>query len=364
MVSWLVTAWALGAAAFTGVALFRLAARDRRRAAGTPRLSTRHFAPVLLLRPVDAPTPLELENLGAPVDYPGPLTHVVLSPSRPRLKVSAGVQWLSSDPPGHNRKVGHLNHALATLPHDADAVVLAVDADVRVDGTLVAALVDELHAGAALTSAAPRPAVLETLAGRMVRGLLVQSHHSFEALDVMSAGARAVCGKAVGLSAEAQAELVKLGDCLGEDLELSQVLHRRGLAVSLARAPAHIPQAAGSTPRAVLERFARWMQVLRAHRPALFPSVPLLFAPTPVLMALAAWLAAPHLAVALCALVGLRLALANRLDGRPGLRFEWLLAELLLWAAWLESLRRGRIVTWRGRTFALEKGGRRVEGAA
>lgn len=355
----LVTLWALLAAGFTGVALFRLVQRQRSARDDGRRPRVRRRPHVLLLRPVDAPTPLELENLAAPIDYAGSLTHVVLSPFRPRL-ASANVQWLPSDPLARNRKVGHLAYALATLPRRDDTVVLSVDADVRVDGALVASLVDELRDGAALASAAPRPEVRETLAGRMVRGLLVQSHHSFEVLDVMSAGARAVCGKALALSPTAQAELVRLADCIGEDLELSQVLHERGLEVTLARAPAPVPQAADMRVGPVLDRFTRWMQVLRAHRPALFPTVPLFFAPTPLLMVLASWVATPASALGLCVLVGLRIALANRLDGRAGLRFEWLLAEALLLVAWVGSVRRGRVVTWRGRRFALSKGGRMV----
>lgn len=354
-----ITLWALLAAGFTGVALYRLIRRQRSLRDHTRRPRVRRRPHVLLLRPVDAPTPLELDNLATPVDYAGPLTHVVLSPFRPRL-ASPNVQWHPSDPLSRNRKVGHLAYALATLPRRDDTVVVAVDADVRVDGALIGSLVDELRDGAALASAAPRPEVRDTLAGRMVRGLLVQSHHSFEVLDVMSAGARAVCGKAIALSPTAEAELVRLADCIGEDLELSQVLHERGLDVSLARVPAHVPQAADTAVRPVLDRFTRWMQVLRAHRPALFPTVPLFFAPTPVLMVLASFVATPESAAALCALVALRIALANRLDGRGGLRFEWLLAELLLLVAWLDSLRRGRIVTWRGRRYTLTKGGRMV----
>jgi hypothetical protein len=360
-VSWLVTAWAAIAAGFTLVALWRFTRPPPSDEARRPRVRRRPH--VLLLRPVDAPTPLELENLATRIDYAGELTHVVLSPFRPRLG-SANVEWLPSDPLSRNRKVGHLAYALATLPRAQDTVVLSVDADVRVDGALVSSLVDELRDGAALSSAAPRPEVRETLAGRMVRGLLVQSHHHFGVLDVMSAGARAVCGKAIALSPSAQAELVRLSDCIGEDLELSQVLYERGLSVTLAKAPAHVPQPADAKVSAVLDRFTRWMQVLRAHRPALFPSVPLLFTPTPVLMVLAAWVATPEAAAALCVLVGSRIALANRLDGRAGLRFEWLLGELLLLASWLDSLRRGRAVTWRGRRFTLAKGGRLVAVAA
>lgn len=368
-----VTAWALCAAAFTAVALVRLA---KVRAAPPP-VGARRHPPVLLLRPLDAPTPLELENLAAPIDYPGELTHVVVAPFRPRL-ASPNVRWLASDPLTRNRKVGHLAYALATLqgarPETGpealseerpealrgsdDQVVLCVDADVRVDAALVGALVEALGSGAALASAAPRPSVSESLGGRAVRGLLVQSHHAFEVIDVMSAGARAICGKALALSPIAALELARLSECIGEDLELAEVLHERRLPVVLAKAPAKVPQPEAVPLSAVLGRFTRWMQVLRAHRPALFPSVPLLFAPTPVLMVLASLAATPWAAVSLSLLVGLRIALANRQDDRGGLRFEWLLAELLLLGCWVNALWQGRTVEWRGRRFALLAGGR------
>jgi len=312
---------------------------------------------VLLIRPVDAPTPLELENFATPVDYSGELTHVVVSPFRPRLS-SANVRWLPSDPLTRNRKVGHLCYALATLPRHKDMVVLCIDADVRVDGALVAGLVEALRNGAALAWAAPHPSEAGSLVGKAVRGLLVQSHHAFTALDVMSSGAKSVCGKALGLSEAALGELATLHDSIGEDLELSQRLAERGLTVSLTDAPALVPQPARVSPGEVFDRFTRWMQVLRAHRPALFPSVPLFFSPTPVLMVLAAVSGSVAAAASLCVLVSVRIALANRLDRRPGLRFEWLLAELLLCACWLESLRRGRTVTWRGRRFTLASGGK------
>ena len=350
--SWLITLWAVFAGGFTWLTVSRLPKRS-----APKRQRVRRRPHVLLLRPVDAPTPLEIENLCAPIDYSGQLTHVVLSPFRPRLQ-SANVRWLPSDPLTSNRKVGHLAYALATLPRERDTVVLCVDADVRVDGALVTSLLDELQDGAALASAAPRPEVVESLAGRCVRGLLVQSHHSFQALDVMSAGAKAICGKALALSPAAAAELVRLGDCIGEDLELSQVLHERGLTVTMAAAPAVIPQQAHGGLRPVFARFTRWMQVLRAHRPGLFPSVPFFFAPTPVLMVLASIIATPQVALALCFLVAARITLANRLDHRGGLRFEWLLAEVLLLGCWLEAVRAGSTVTWRDRRFQLSEGGR------
>lgn len=349
--SWLVTGWAVMAGTFTLVALWRLRAAP---AASTTRVRRRPH--VLLLRPVDAPTEQELENLAAPIDYSGEVTPVVVSPFRPRLQ-SANVRWLPSDPLTRNRKVGHLAYALATLPREPGTVVVSVDADVRVDGALLAALVDGVQAGAALVSAAPRPAVGQGMWALAVRGLLAQSHHNFEVLDVMNAGAKTICGKAIAFDARAEAELVRLGDCIGEDLELSVVLEERALPVVLASTPAHVPQGrlGGSQAR---ERFTRWMQVLRAHRGPLFPTVPLFMAPTPVLMVLASWVASPWSAAALCLLVGARIALANRLDRRPGLRFEWLLGELLLLSCWVSALWRGRVVTWRGRRFELAEGGR------
>lgn len=367
-----VTAWAVLAAGFTGVALYRLL---RQRRAESTRARRRPH--VLLIRPVDAPTPLELENLGTPIDYPGQLTHVVVSPFRPRL-TSANVRWLASDPLSRNRKVGHIAYALSTLQaeratsHDeptidervdslessAEQVVLCVDADVRVDAALIGSLVDELRDGAALASAAPRPSVSHSLGGRAVRGLLVQSHHAFEVIDVMSAGARAICGKAIALSPVATTELLKLADCIGEDLELSHVLHEKGLPVTLAKATANVPQPAHVPVGAVIERFTRWMQVLRAHRPGLFPTVPLFFAPTPLLMVLASVIATPSVALALSLLVALRITLANRQDNRGGLRFEWLLAEGLLWVCWFNALRQGGTVEWRGRRFTLRSGGK------
>jgi ceramide glucosyltransferase len=364
MAAWLsafFTAWALVAGTFSAVALYRLWRRAAQDAERPTRLRRRPH--VLLLRPVDAPTATELEALATPVDYAGELTQYVLSPFRPRLS-SANVRWLPSDPLCGNRKVGHLSYALACLPRPAGTVVLCVDADVKVDGALVAALVDDLQDGAALSSASPRPDTRGGLGGHFVRGLLVQSHHAFEVLDVMSAGAKAVCGKAIALSSEAASELKCLTDCIGEDLELSTRLDERGLKVTMARAPAHVPQPERVPLADTLARFTRWMQVLRAHRPALFPWVPALFTPTPVLMVAASVLATPGLALALCYLVAARIALANRLDQRSGLRVEWLWAELLLLWCWARSLWRGRTVTWRGRTFALRPGGRMVPAVA
>ncbi|HEX8825154.1 MAG TPA: glycosyltransferase [Archangium sp.] len=349
--------WVVLAGGFSAVALSRLTRR------GPARERTR--VPVLLLRPVDAPTARELENLGRPIDYAGPLEHVVLSPSEPRLP--AEVRWLRSDPSTPNRKVGHLLHALEALPRDG-RVVLVVDADVAVTGALVEGLAGPVAAGAALSTAVPTPVGERGLADRAVAGLLRRTHHSFRALHVMSAGAKAVCGKALGLSAGAAEELSGLADHLGEDLELSKRLHARGLDVALCEVPALVPLSS-STWSTALARFTRWMQVLSSHRPALYPTVPLLFTPTWPLLLLSVLVGSKWLAAAVVGLLGVRTLLSWRLaqlSTTPTTHLtpvrhttlDWLLGEALLLAAFLSSLVRPAKVTWRGRTYALHAGGR------
>jgi hypothetical protein len=359
-------AWAVLATGFSGVALARLLRSRHVAASGGTRV------PVVLLRPVDAPTPRELENLATPIDYAGPLEQVVVCPYRPRL--APGVCWLPSDPLTANRKVGHLLYALEVL-QTRGRVVLAVDADVAVTGALVEGLAAPVSAGAALSTAAPTPVGPENGAGRAMAGLLRYTHHSFLALDVMSAGAKAVCGKALGLSPVAMEALKELADHIGEDLELSKRLHAGGLDVALSGATAVVPLGAVESWGMPLARFTRWMQVLASHRPALYPTVPLLFTPTLPLVLLATLLSSPVLAGALGTLVLVRMLLALRLaalstpdgtaekEGDTGMPYaltDWVLGEGLLLMAFMCSLWQQGRVTWRGRTYALQSGGRMV----
>ncbi|ATB35771.1 hypothetical protein CYFUS_001185 [Cystobacter fuscus] len=368
MTTWaaLAMAWGGLAGGFSAVALARL--MRRRPAAASTRV------PVLLLRPVDAPTPREVENLATPIDYPGPLEHVVLAPERPPLPEH--VRWVPSDPSTPNRKVGHLLHALRVLPREG-RVVLVVDADVVVTGALVAGLAAPVAAGAALSTAVPTPVDARGLAGRAVAALLRRTHHSFRALHVMSAGAAAVCGKALGLSGRAVEELPELADHIGEDLELSKRLHARGLGVALCEVPAVVPLAAGDWD-AALARFTRWMQVLRSHRPGLYPTVPLLFTPTWPLLVLGMAAGSSGLWGCVAALVAVRTLLSWRLarlsapGAHPGagsseggaysFALDWLLGEALLLAAFVRSLAHPPRVTWRGRVYALHPGGRMSPG--
>ncbi len=344
--------WASVAVLFSAVTLVRLGRRHRPAPPASAALPA-----VLLLRPLDEPTERELQNLAVPVQYGGGLRHVVLSPYRPRLPPH--VDWLYSDPVEPNRKVGHLRYALATLPRPEE-VVLAVDADIAVDAALLTALALPVAAGAPLCMAAPGPCGAVGLAARAAQALLAWTHQAFVPLHLMTLGAPALCGKALGLGQKAQALLPGLGHHLGEDLELALQLHANGSQVVLASAPAPMPLGGPLGGRAVVRRFSRWMRVLRAHRPALLPTVPALLCPTPLLLPAALLAGSPWLLGMVCLLWAVRTALAVRLAG-PGQRAqaarEWPLGEALLLVSFVHALA-GRDVAWRGRRFRLRAGGR------
>lgn len=337
--------WAASATLFSLLALRRLGRVPPAPASGP-------LPAVLLLRPAEALSPGERAALATPVTYAGGLEHVVLAPVRP---AAAGIRWQRSDPATPNRKVGHLLGALRARSV-AERCVLSVDGDVAVDGALVAALARAVAGGAALATAAPRPLDAPGLGPRAVRALLAATHHDFRALDVMRAGASAVCGKAMALGPAALALLPDVADRAGEDLELARRLHAAGERVVLVDTPALVPQTAHAPLAPALARFTRWLQVLRAHRPALWATVPLLLAPTPLLLGAAAATASVPLAAATAALVGARTALARRLslDVPP---LDWLLGEALLLVAFARSAA-ARSLRWRGRTFRVARGGR------
>lgn len=229
--------------------------------------------------------------------------------------------------------------------------VLVIDADVCVDEALLDQLLGALDEGADASWAAPW---LE--ASGAARGLLVQSMHSFEVLDAISPSPRPLCGKALALGPAALEVFRALPDCVGEDLELGVRLTERQLTLKLA-GRARVPGAAAPW-RDSLARFTRWMQVLRAHRPTLFPFVPLLFASTPLLLVGALVSHALPVLLAVLVLMTARTWLAARLDDAPRRSAWWWLAgEVLLLAAWLGSFARGRVVLWRGRRLLLGQGG-------
>jgi ceramide glucosyltransferase len=106
-------------------------------------------------------------------------------------------------------------------------------------------------------------------------------------------------------------------------------------------------------------RLARWLRVIRAQRPALLATYPLVLAPLPGQLLLAAALGAPALAA--LALAGRLVValLARRASGLPlpGAALDALVADPLLLAAWLAALGSRRF-RWRGVPLRIGPGGR------
>lgn len=333
------TLWALISALFSLVCVFRV-----RRL--TPQVAPPHPDEVLLLRPVDSPSAMELKALATPA--PPGVRHVAVAPYRGAIPTH--LEWLPSDPSCPNRKVGHLAYALSVMPRHS--VVLAVDADVMLTEELVSELVAAIQRGAAIATAAPLPQRPLSLGSAVWNAVLSHTHQAFRALDAMPAGAPAVCGKAMALGPKAQQLLPQLKQHLGEDLELSLRLHAAGQGVTQISTPATVAQAESFTLSDALARLTRWMQVIRAHRPELFPAVGVLFASTPVLVPLLAlqntwW---PVVGLLVC-----RTALALKL--RAGWSaLLWPLGEAgLLWA-WISALTRTHVL-WRNRRLTWKRGG-------
>ena len=241
-----------------------------------------------------------------------------------------------------NRKAGHIEHALTQLDH-ASAHVLIIDSDVAVDEALIEALASALDEGADIVTAEPKLTGARTLGEHALAGVWNAGHHNFAALFAMSAGAKTLCGKAIGLSPRARGWL--RSDVIGEDLELAKMAHLQGAVVAFAAVPALVPASGEATLGEVFARLTRWMCVLRAHRPALLPAVPLLFCPLLPLLFIA-----PLSALGIFALA--RTLLGARLDGWRG-ALRWPLGEAILLFAFVRSLF-VQTVAWRGRLIRVQ----------
>jgi ceramide glucosyltransferase len=160
-------------------------------------------------------------------------------------------------------------------------------------------------------------------------------------------------------------EFAELAGYLGEDLAMAARLRAAGWTIAVAPG---IGRARGGQPSfaQVIERFGRWMLVVRGQEPRLLHSYPLFFFATPLVGVIAAFgiPGRPELA-----LMALGLAFAARLlvtfaarfwSGR-GLRpvpalVDVVLSDLVLMLAWIRAMSR-REVEWRGHRLRVEPGG-------
>ncbi len=267
---------------------------------------------------------------------------------------------------GPNRKADQLSRVLAAEP-EFDALVV-IDSDVVLRGGEVFAVLAELREpGVGAAWLPPVEVAPLSVADRASAAVLDTSLHAFFLLSHLDR--QALVGKLIavrGAALRAIGGLQGLEGYLGEDMELARRLRHAGwesrAATELARSTA-----SRRSTRDVVERYTRWITVIRAQRPWLLPSYPLLMGATPILGLASVIVAAvdgPMLLGAATLVMGTRIAVAiagRRRSGRPWTAAELardvLLSDGLILVAFARALCR-RHVVWRGRRLRLRYDGR------
>ncbi len=258
---------------------------------------------------------------------------------------------------GANQKAAQLARVLAG---ETAAVAVNVDSDVdcaTVDlGALVAAVTADDRVGAAWLPVVEDGG--ETWGDRASDALLAGSLHAFPLLARLDPAG--LVGKVVALRREALDTIGgfdALAAYLGEDMELARRLRAAGMR-TVALPGAAVSRARGRAWGDVVTRYARWVTVIRAQRPALLASYPGLFFATPLLVAGGAMAGAPAVvALALGARVVAAVA-ARRASGTDVTRAaaDVVLGDELLACAFVKAMA-SREVRWRGRVLAVDAGG-------
>lgn len=260
---------------------------------------------------------------------------------------------------GPNRKAAQLAEALRSVSPSGDDVIVIADSDVdleRTDLYPLVAMLEERGVGAAW--APPVEAgVVSTTGDRVARAVLTSSLHAFPFLAGIDGDG--MVGKLFAVRASALVDangFDPLVDRLGEDVALARALRKAGWRVRVAPVVAS-SVASGRRATDVIARLARWVQVVRTERPWLLPSYPLLFAPTPLAMALLGWgiASSDRTRVAAAALVLLSRLVVARFSVR-----DVVIGDAALLAAFVRALST-RTFAWRGRALRIGRGGRLEE---
>ncbi len=263
---------------------------------------------------------------------------------------------------GPNHKAAQLAAAIEAIPA-AFAVLACVDSDVDLRGLRLRSVLDR-DAAATWVPTVEHVSPASTVGDRASAAVLALSFHAFPLLAEVDPGA--LVGKVLVIRRGALVEVggfAGLSAHLGEDMELGRRLRRSGARVSACTQVARA-EVRGRSLGAVVARFARWIAVVRAQRPALLSTYPLFFFPVPLLspallVASFAW-PGPTLPCAAALLIGARLLLAwtgRRLAGATSLGIVRgaLLADVVLLLAFVRALFT-REVAWRGRALHLRAG--------
>jgi ceramide glucosyltransferase len=282
-----------------------------------------------------------------------------------RAGIDAGVDFTSPDAP--NQKAGQLARVLDDEPR-AEIVVVA-DSDVELDASTFASLMASLREAPSVAAVWAVPVEVDpaTLGDRASAAVLDASLHSFALLSPLDGDG--MVGKLFAIrtdALEAVGGFRALSATLGEDMELKRRLQSRGFTVAVASVPAR-SLARGRSWAQVRARYARWVHVIRAQRPALLFSYPGLLAATPLIVVAAVLSSllggsAGMIAAALACVARLGAGLAARVrTGQPprlrSLAMDIVLADFLLLSAFVQAVATRR-VDWRGRVLQHVPGGR------
>lgn len=257
---------------------------------------------------------------------------------------------------GPNHKADQIARALAQVTLGLDAIVVVADSDVDLDAVDLDALLEPLADPCVGAVWAPpmEAGPIATEGDAIAHAVLARSLHAFPLLAGIDRSG--LVGKLFAVRARALADaggFERLRDRLGEDVALAQALRRAAWWIE--PAPVNAPtMTSGRSASEVIDRLARWTRVVRAERPWLLPSYPLLFAPSP--LALVALLGAAIERDALIAGAA-ALVLLARLTIAGGSIRDVLRGDAALLAGFARALTRPTF-EWRGRRLRLGAGGR------
>jgi ceramide glucosyltransferase len=357
-----------------------------RRAFARARATERHDAPrparVLVVRPCaeDAPwlTPALLSIRAArrsftmryrvAVASPSDTAHgVAMATTRALAQAGHDAAVVLTSPRGPNFKVSQVARVVELEPAGSVDVVIVADGDVDLTDVDLDALVAPLLEGPGAGAVWAPPIEAgggDTLGDRAAIALLGGSLHAFPVLAGLDR--RGLVGKLFAVQRDALEAIGGFGALashLGEDMELARRLLAVGRRVDVSSVVAP-SLSSGRSWGEVEARFARWITVIRAQRPSLLPTYPLLFFSTVPLVALVAVSlpALPAAAIGVGVLVTrLGVALAAAKLSRRRLSFvdavvDTILADVLLARSFARALR-SRRVTWRDVALVIDRGG-------
>ncbi|MCB9550294.1 MAG: glycosyltransferase [Myxococcales bacterium] len=368
MIGALLLAWAVIVAATSGVAIARRARRRPPTPAPLPCLLVRPCAgaePGLADRLATLPPTASAPRVGFSVASADDAALPALREAAARLAAAGVAVEIRVIDPGDapNRKAAQLVAWLADA-RDDEALVCA-DSDVDLADFPLDSLLAPLHdVGCGATWAPPAEHGGRTPGDHASAAFLGASLHSFTLLATLDPAG--LVGKLFAVRARAMrvaGGFAGLGDCLGEDMEIARRLRVAGYHTTPCFAPVRaLP--VDRTLSAVTARFGRWLAVIRAQRPALLLSYPLLFGATTLLVPLGALAGGVAGWSAAGLALGARVAVAvagrrfNRVaGGLATLPRDVFAGEWVTWAALGRALA-SRDVEWRGRRLRIGPGGR------